>query len=78
MALPSLDIIAGLLGIMFFGAILGAVACLPYANKDKRFPFELLTKDLIWNLIPDVPLAATAAVACIFFCFLLVSGYFIR
>ena len=78
MALPSLDILAGLIGIIVFGAALGAVACLPYANKDRRFPLELLTRDLIWNFFPDVPIAAVGCVACIIFCFLLVSGYFIR
>ncbi len=75
--MPPVDVIAGLVGIFFFGLCLGAAIFLPYAHKQSNLPLEKLSNDIIWRYTPDWILYLLGCIVFIVIGFVLVSGYLV-
>ena len=73
--LPPLDIIIGLVCIVIFGLLLGALIYLPVAVKDSPLPIEKLSGDIIWRYMPDWLLLFIGCIIFILLSFLLISGF---
>ena len=74
-AMPPLDIIVGLVGILFFGIVLGALIYLPVAHKASKLPLEYLSGELIWRIKPDWLIFVFGCVLFLTVSFMMVSGY---
>ncbi len=71
---PPFDVIIGLLGILIFGLMLGALIYLPVAEKNSTLPLERLSSEIIWRYKPDWIIFVLGCVIFLIVSFLLVSG----
>ena len=71
---PPFDVIIGLLGILIFGLMLGALIYLPVAEKNSTLPLERLSGEIIWRYKPDWIIFVLGCVIFLIVSFLLVSG----
>lgn len=74
-AMPPADVIVGMVGIIFFGALLGALMYLPVAQKASKLPLEYLSGELIWRMKPDWWIFFLGCVLFLAVSFMMVSGY---
>ncbi len=74
-ALPPVDVIVGMVGIIFFGALLGALMYLPVAQKASKLPLEYLSGELIWRMKPDWVIFVCGCLLFLTVSFMMVSGY---
>ena len=74
-AVPPVDVIVGLVGILFFGAVLGALMYLPVAHKASKLPLEYLSGELIWRFKPDWWIFFVGCMLFLAVSFMMVSGY---
>ncbi len=74
-SLPPVDVMIGLLGILAFGVILGALISLPILQRRTKMPLERLSGDLIWRYNPDYIVAVTGCLIFLILSFVLVSGW---
>ena len=72
--MPPFDVIIGLLGILIFGLMLGALIYLPVAEKNSPLPLERLSGEIIWRYKPDWIIFVLGCLAFLVVSFLLVSG----
>ena len=72
--MPPFDVIIGLLGILVFGSMLGALIYLPVAEKNSPLPLERLSGEIIWRYKPDWIIFVLGCLAFLVVSFLLVSG----
>lgn len=72
--IPPMDVIIGMIGILFFGILLGALMYLPVAHKSSKLPLERLSGELIWKYKPDWFIFATGCLLFLSVSFLMVSG----
>ncbi|MBR1728456.1 MAG: hypothetical protein IJ728_02920 [Selenomonadaceae bacterium] len=75
MELPPMDIIIGLICIVIFGIILGALIYLPVAAKESPLTIEKLSADIIFKYVPDWLLLFVGCVIFILISFMLISGF---
>ena len=75
MELPPMDIIIGLICIVIFGIILGALIYLPVAAKESPLTIEKLSADIIFKYVPDWLLLFIGCVIFILISFMLISGF---
>ncbi|MBR2734299.1 MAG: hypothetical protein IKD80_08690, partial [Selenomonadaceae bacterium] len=47
--IPPLDVTVGLIGILIFGLVLGALIYLPVAEKNSKLSLERLSGEIIWR-----------------------------
>jgi len=73
--MPPVDVIVGMVGILFFGAVLGALMYLPVARKASKLPLEYLSGELIWRMRPDWWIFFLGCVLFLAVSFMMVSGY---
>lgn len=73
-AMPPLDVTVGLVGILFFGIMLGALMYLPVAHKASKLPLEYLSGELIWRIKPDWVIFVFGCLLFLIVSFLMVSG----
>ena len=71
---PPFDVIIGMLGILIFGLMLGALIYLPVAEKNSNLPLERLSGEIIWRYKPDWIIFVLGCVVFLGVSFLLVSG----
>jgi len=71
---PPFDVIIGMLGILIFGLMLGALIYLPVAEKNSNLPLERLSGEIIWRYKPDWIVFVLGCVVFLGVSFLLVSG----
>jgi len=69
-----IDVIIGLIFILLFGMILGAIIYLPIAHKSSELPLERLSNDLVWHYTPDWLLIFIGCVVFLVMSFILISG----
>ena len=74
-SMPPVDVIVGLIGILFFGALLGALMYLPVAQKASKLPLEYLSGELIWRMKPDWVIFVCGCLLFLIVSFMMVSGY---
>lgn len=74
-AMPPMDVIVGMVGILFFGAVFGALMYLPVAHKASKLPLEYLSGELIWRIKPDWLIFVFGCLLFLVVSFLMVSGY---
>lgn len=72
--MPPFDVIIGLLGILVFGILLGALIYLPVAEKNSTLPLERLSGEIIWRYKPDWIIFVLGCLIFLCVSFLLVSG----
>ncbi|MBD3879895.1 MAG: hypothetical protein SR1Q5_09520 [Quinella sp. 1Q5] len=72
---PPFDVIIGLLGILIFGLMLGALIYLPVAEKNSTLPLERLSGEIIWRYKPDWIIFVLGCIVFLSVSFLMVSGY---
>ena len=72
---PPVDVIIGIIGILFFGIVLGALMYLPVAQKHSKLSLEYLSGELIWKYLPDWWIFFLGCVLFLIVSFLMVSGY---
>ena len=58
MTMPPFEVILGMIGIVLFGIILGALIMLPIVQKKSNYPLEVLSGDLIWRYFFDIEFSA--------------------
>ena len=68
------DVILGLIFILIFGMILGAIIVLPIAHLNSNLPLERLSNDIIWHYAPDWLLLFLGSIVFLVLSFILVSG----
>ena len=73
--MPPVDVIVGMVGIIFFGAVLGALMYLPVARKASKLPLEYLSGELIWRMKPDWVIFVFGCLLFLTVSFMMVSGY---
>ena len=71
---PPTDVIIGMVGILFFGLVLGALIYLPVAEKNSKLSLEKLSGEIIWKYKPDWVIFVVGCVIFLCVSFLLVSG----
>ncbi|MBQ4404984.1 MAG: hypothetical protein II857_11345 [Selenomonadaceae bacterium] len=71
---PPTDVIIGMVGILIFGLMLGALIYLPVAEKNSKLPLERLSGEIIWRYKPDWIIFVLGCVVFLGVSFLLVSG----
>ena len=71
---PPTDVIIGMVGILFFGLMLGALIYLPVAEKNSKLSLEKLSGEIIWKYKPDWVIFVVGCVIFLCVSFLLVSG----
>ena len=74
-SMPPLDVIIGLICILFFGITLGFLLYMPVAHKSSKLPLEKLSNELIWRYTPDWLILIIGCVISLIVSFLMVSGY---
>ena len=72
--IPPTDVAVGLIGILFFGLILGALLYLPVAEKNSSLSLEKLSGEIIWRYKPDWIVFVIGCILFLLLSFLLVSG----
>ena len=72
--IPPLDVTVGLIGILIFGLVLGALIYLPVAEKNSKLSLEKLSGEIIWKYKPDWVVFVIGCVIFLAVSFLLVSG----
>ena len=72
--MPPTDVIIGMVGILIFGLMLGALIYLPVAEKNSKLPLERLSGEIIWRYKPDWIIFVLGCVVFLGVSFLLVSG----
>ena len=72
--MPPLDVIIGMVGILVFGLMLGALIYLPIAEKNSKLPLERLSGEIIWRYKPDWIIFLLGCIVFLAVSFLLVSG----
>ena len=75
MTMPPFEVILGMIGIVLFGIILGALIMLPIVQKKSNYPLEVLSGDLIWRYVPDWLLFFIGSIVFLILSFLLVTGW---
>ena len=73
-SMPPLDVIIGMVGILFFGLMLGALIYLPVAEKNSKLSLEKLSGEIIWRYKPDWIIFVLGCVVFLSVSFLMVSG----
>ena len=73
--MPPMDVVIGMVGILFFGLMLGALLYLPVAEKNSKLPLEKLSNELIWRFAPDWLIMVIGCVIFITVSFMMVSGF---
>lgn len=71
---PPFDVIIGLLGILIFGLMLGALIYLPVAEKNSTLSLERLSGEIIWRYKPDWIIFVLGCIVFLAVSFLMVSG----
>lgn len=71
---PPFDVIIGLLGILIFGLMLGALIYLPIAEKNSTLSLERLSGEIIWRYKPDWIIFVLGCLVFLAVSFLMVSG----
>ena len=74
-SMPPMDVIIGMIGILFFGLMLGALIYLPVAEKNSKLSLERLSGDIIWRYKPDWIVFVLGCVVFLAVSFLMVSGF---
>ena len=72
---PPLDVIIGMVGILFFGLMLGALFYLPVAEKNSKLSLEKLSGEIIWRYKPDWLIFVLGCVVFLAVSFMMVSGF---
>lgn len=72
--MPPSDVIIGMVGILFFGLMLGALIYLPVAEKNSNLSLEKLSGEIIWRYKPDWIIFVLGCVVFLGVSFLMVSG----
>ena len=72
--IPPMDVTVGMIGILFFGIMLGALMYLPVAHKSSKLPLERLSGEMIWKYKPDWFVFVVGCVLFLAVSFLMVSG----
>ena len=72
--MPPPDVIIGMVGILFFGLMLGALIYLPVAEKNSKLSLEKLSGEIIWRYKPDWIIFVVGCVIFLGVSFLMVSG----
>ena len=72
--MPPMDVIIGMVGILFFGLMLGALIYLPVAEKNSNLSLEKLSGEIIWKYKPDWIIFMLGCVVFLGVSFLMVSG----
>lgn len=72
--MPPMDVAIGLIGILVFGIMLGALIYLPVAEKNSKLPLERLSGEIIWRYKPDWIIFVVGCVVFLCVSFLMVSG----
>ncbi len=72
--MPPSDVIIGMVGILFFGLMLGALIYLPVAEKNSKLSLEKLSGEIIWRYKPDWIIFVLGCVVFLGVSFLMVSG----
>ena len=73
-SMPPTDVIIGMVGILFFGLMLGALIYLPVAEKNSKLSLEKLSGEIIWRYKPDWIIFVVGCVIFLGVSFLMVSG----
>ena len=73
--IPPMDVTLGLIGILLFGLMLGALLYLPVAEKNSSLSLEKLSGEIIWRYKPDWIIFVAGCVVFLVVSFLLVSGF---
>ena len=73
--MPPMDVIIGMVGILFFGLMLGALIYLPVAEKNSELSLEKLSGEIIWSYKPDWIVFVLGCVVFLGVSFLMVSGF---
>ena len=73
-SMPPTDVIIGMVGILIFGLMLGALIYLPVAEKNSPLPLEKLSGEIIWRYKPDWLIFMIGCVVFLGVSFMLVSG----
>ena len=74
-SMPPADVIIGMVGILFFGLMLGALIYLPIAEKNSELSLEKLSGEIIWKYKPDWIIFVLGCVVFLAVSFLMVSGF---
>ncbi len=72
--MPPMDVAIGLIGILVFGIMLGALIYLPVAEKNSKLSLERLSGEIIWRYKPDWIIFVVGCVVFLCVSFLMVSG----
>ena len=72
--MPPMDVVIGMVGILFFGLMLGALIYLPVAEKNSKLSLEKLSGEIIWRYKPDWIIFLIGCVVFLAVSFLMVSG----
>ena len=73
--MPPTDVIIGMVGILIFGLMLGALIYLPVAEKNSKLPLETLSGEIIWKYKPDWIIFVVGCIIFLGVSFLMVSGF---
>ena len=73
--LPPTEVLIGMVCILVFGILLGALIYLPVAEKNSPLSLEKLSGEIIWRYKPDWILFVLGCVIFLAVSFLLVSGF---
>ena len=73
--IPPVDVIIGIIGIIFFGVVLGALMYLPVAQRSSKLSLEYLSGELIWRYMPDWWIFFFGCMLFLGVSFMMVSGY---
>lgn len=72
---PPPDVIIGMVGILIFGLVLGALIYLPVAEKNSPLSLEKLSGEIIWRYKPDWLIFLLGCIIFLSVSFMLVSGF---
>lgn len=72
--IPPTDVAVGMVGILIFGLMLGALIYLPIAEKSSKLSLEILSGEIIWRYKPDWIIFVFGCIVFLGVSFLLVSG----
>ena len=72
--MPPPDVAVGMIGILLFGLMLGALIYLPVAEKNSKLTLEKLSGEIIWKYKPDWVVFVVGCIIFLGVSFLLVSG----
>ena len=72
--MPPMDVAIGMIGILFFGLMLGALIYLPIAEKNSKLSLEKLSGEIIWRYKPDWIIFLLGCIVFLCVSFLMVSG----